>query len=594
MRKAGQVRLSVPYQRGTYIIPWIISTLLASQISEAIHVSVNPFVRMFSSGGAGGLTYVSNLSRDDAIAAAIGDPTTAVKATVINNADTDLAMRTWDRLAPYDNTSTFMGITIPAGLSRPQFVWDTEMLPGETRYFAMAAKFTAPSGGLNGLVIAATNFADSAHNYRASIYDATTKSLVAESIIELDGNTTTPSIGLTEPAPFNWQTMRSSSQFLQASLISGTSYFVVVSYDAINYLNKPGQENPACIAFIIDVWGVPVPCTTPSCGWKEDPSNPVYNPPTQAYYQTVRYSSNQFSGAGPASFYKMWYDFSSAGGIALATSPDGTSWTFNTNMSGLVTTARHSRVLYDPNGFGIGAPYRIWYWDSAFLYVTDPVILHMLRTASSTDGINWFNDTPLSQDTSSPLLSPSAYNRGSYGPADILYFPQNPPVVDPVNPFNNRYVMYYDITDGSTEELALAVSADGVLWRKEGPLAVLPTGGTGSWDQNYATEGAVVLRLGPNNFMMWYSGGIMASHEGIGCASSIDGINWTKFAGNPVFSINDGVTWRNARTYNPWVLFDPFRFNGHGDSVCYKFWMSGAPTSASSDISIGYATNLSS
>ncbi len=558
-------------------------------------MSVNPFVRMFSSGGTAGLTYVSSVSRDDAIAAAIvATPTTAVKATEITNADTDLSMRTWDRIAPYTNTTTFSGITVPAGLSSPQFVWDSAMLPGETRFFAMAAPFTAPTGGLTGLVVAATNFADNAHNYRASIYDATTKALVVTNDIQLDGNTTTPSIGLTEPAPFNWNTMRASSQLLPATLTAGTAYYVVVSYEAMNYLNKPGLSNPACLSFMIDIWAVPTPCGLPSCLWIEDPNDPIYHPSTPAYYQTVRYSSNGFAPFGPSAFYKMWYDYASTGGIALATSPDGINWTFEANMTGLVAGARHSRVLFDPDGFGIGYPYKIWYWDyDVPIYVDDPIILRMLRTARSVDGINWTNDTTLAQDTTAPLLTPfPAYNRGSYGPADILYFPQNPPVVDPVNPFNNRYVMYYNITNGSTEEIALAVSSDGVFWRKEGPLAVLPTGGPGSWDQNYATEHAVVLRLAPNNFMMWYSGGINKACEGIGCASTTDGINWAKFSGNPIFSINDGVLWRNSRTHNPWVLFDPSRFSGHGDSVCFKFWMSGATSTAPSDCKIGYATNV--
>ncbi|WP_277998093.1 exosporium leader peptide-containing protein [Bacillus thuringiensis] len=335
------------------------------------------------------------------------------------------------------------------------------------------------------------------------------------------------------------------------------------------------------------------PCGMPSCQWSESPNNPVYNPPTDVYYQTVRYSSTGFIPFGSFAFYKMWYDYESTGGIALATSSDGINWTFDSNITGLISTARHSRVLFDSAGFGIGAPYRIWYWDLAHLYITEcsSSQVCMIRTANSVDGINWTEDTTLLQNPSSPLLDASAYNRGSYEPADILYFSENIGS-DPNNPFNSRYVMYYNITDGATEQIALAVSGDGITWSKAaGPLAVLPHGTPGQWDENYATEHAVVLRLSPNNFKMWYSSGINSSHEGIGCASSIDGINWIKFLGNLIFSINDGVPWRNMRTYNPWVLFDSSRFSGHGDLVCYKFWMTGAPI-PSDKKSIGYATNL--
>ncbi len=240
--------------------------------------------------------------------------------------------------------------------------------------------------------------------------------------------------------------------------------------------------------------GPPPPCGMPSCRWVESPNDPCYSPSTQAYYQTVRYRADGFAPFGPFAFYKMWYDFASTGGIAVASSANGINWTFRAYVTGLISTSRHSRILFDPDGFGMGVPYRIWYWDSAYLYVDDATVLRMLRTANSVDGINWTNDTPLTQDTAPPLLTPfPAYNRGSYGPADVLYFPDNPPVLDPVKAFNNRYVMYYNITDGSTEQLALAVSVDGVFWRKAGPLAVLPTGSSGSWDENYATEHAVVL-----------------------------------------------------------------------------------------------------
>lgn len=49
--------------------------------------------------------------------------------------------------------------------------------------------------------MAATNFADNAHDYKVSLYDATTKALIITSPVLQDGNVTTPSIGLTEQPP---------------------------------------------------------------------------------------------------------------------------------------------------------------------------------------------------------------------------------------------------------------------------------------------------------------------------------------------------------------------------------------------------------
>ncbi|MFW2488631.1 hypothetical protein ACN077_08635 [Clostridium chromiireducens] len=331
-------------------------------------------------------------------------------------------------------------------------------------------------------------------------------------------------------------------------------------------------------------------CSMPNCTWIEYPNNPVYEPVTPAYYQTVRYDQSQFIPYCPSAFYKMWYDFDSAGGIAMATSSDGISWAFNSNMTGLISTARHSRVLFSRDGFGTCTPYRIWYWNSTTPYIIDAEP-QMIRTAVSVDGITWTNDTRITQDPTAPLLplvTASITYNGSYGPADILYFPENSPTLDKTNPFNNRYVMYYDVTNGAIEEIALAVSADGNFWARIGNQPVLPRGSSGQWDQNYACEGAVVLRLAPNNFKMWYSGGITHSYEGIGCASSTDGINWTKFSGNPVFSISQGVPWRTARTYNPWALYDSKKFSCHGDLTCFKLWLTGGNVVDHPDI--GYAT----
>lgn len=570
-------------------------------------MSISPIVRMYSSGGSSGLTYVSDVSREDAIAAAIGLPTSARKATTILNADTDLAERTWERIAPYDNSTVFQGITIPAGLARPQFVWDTTMLPGETRFFAMAAEFTGPLGGLTGLAVGATNFADNAHEFQVSVYDATTRVLLVSSEVEIGGNTTTPTIGLTEQVPFNWQLMRSVTESLTVPLTASTAYYVVVSYKVLNYLNSPGLENPACLSFMIDVYGVPVQCGLPPY-LLEYPANPVYNPATPAYYETVRYQADQFAGHGSAAFYKMWYDYSGAGGIALVTSPDGINWTFESNTTGLIATARHSRVLFDENGFGIGQYYRIWYWNAAYTFTTScpafPPEICMLRTATSVDGVNWTNDTVLLQDSAAPLFSTSGYDAGSYGPADILYFPDNPPTLDLTNPFQNRYVMYYDVVDSGSphyEQIALAVSTDGITWSKVGPPVVLPHGPTNAWDWYYATVGAVVLRLAANQFIMLYSGGYQQSNQGIGYAWSSDGVNWTKYTGNPIFSNKDTIEpWRagpsnvlsnTAKTYCPSILYDPLRFSGHGEAVCYKLWMTGAPTTNPGDVSIGYASS---
>lgn len=252
-----QINIAVP---GSYsfileIVRYSDGAVLAAYESTVDASTVVPLVRLLSSGGVAGATYVSGISRDDAIAGAMGGPSTAVKASVIANTDTDIAMRTWDRLAPYTNSTDFTNVALPPGLTAPQFVWDSVTSSGETRYFAMATPFT-PVTSLSGLLVAANNFADNAHDYQASIYDATTKSLIATVPLMLDGNTTLPAIGLTETPPYNWQTIRADSQLISASLSVGTSYYVVVSYQVLNYLILPGGDNPAGLSCMVEIWSI--------------------------------------------------------------------------------------------------------------------------------------------------------------------------------------------------------------------------------------------------------------------------------------------------------------------------------------------------
>jgi hypothetical protein len=154
--------------------------------------------------------------------------------------------------------------------------------------------------------------------------------------------------------------------------------------------------------------------------WTDDPANPVLNPGSRASYPSVILDPAGFgTPAGPP--FKAWYD-NGAGSVLVSTSSDGVAWSLPAvATTGLVSPA-HPQVLYDAGAFGVsGGPcYRIWYWDT-----TGSVLYSIaaIRSAESTDGINWVNDQALTQDATQPLISnaPSAWNRGSYGPACLFY-----------------------------------------------------------------------------------------------------------------------------------------------------------------------------
>ena len=95
---------------------------------------------------------------------------------------------------------------------------------------------------------------------------------------------------------------------------------------------------------------------------------------------------------------------------------------------------------------------------------------------------------------------------------------------------------------------------------------------------------ATVVREGPGNYSMWYEGilnGPTGDDPTLPCyATSPDGSDWTKYAGNPVM---DGlVAWENDEASPVAVLYDPY-------ADIWKMWYHGGNNSGPRQI--GYATS---
>ena len=334
--------------------------------------------------------------------------------------------------------------------------------------------------------------------------------------------------------------------------------------------------------------------------FEEYPNNPVLDPTTRAYYPSVIFDINKFSWHGDAAYYKMWYN-DGFGGVYVSQSADGIVWGSGNILNGL-SSAYHPVVLYDVNGFGGGIYYKIWYWVGGSLES-----INSIRYAESTDGVTWTNDQPIQQhasDSSLQLVTEySQYNHyfyHLYGPGYVIYNPLGTNVgsmtLDNKNDdevFTYKYVMYYDSSSEGTspnktnEDTSLAYSANGIYWIRYGDKPVLISSGNSTdWDGKYSYRVSIV-KVG-NIYHLWYSGanGLGPEYyaQGIGHATSMDGINWVKDS-NPVFHSNDGFLWRNGRTYTPSVLYDP---NGFETGGCpnIKMWFTGK---TGSNYTIGYA-----
>ncbi len=318
-----------------------------------------------------------------------------------------------------------------------------------------------------------------------------------------------------------------------------------------------------------------------------------YTAPTgDAYYPSVIYDSNGFGTAAPQ--YNMWYS-DGAGATFLVTSTDGTTWGVPTTMVGL-SNSHHVQVLYDANCFGtlpctaLTTKYKVWFWD-----IGAPTIysISSLATAESADGINWTGKTAVSQNPAAKLIqdpdSGLGWNRGTYGPVNVFYQPAG--TNSGTEPWNYKYVMYYNGTDGSSEDTGLAYSADGLTWNAYTVNPVLSgsnIGGTEAWDCGSSTYGTIYKdALG---FHFFYSGRgqddglggctFPPSFVGIGLASSTDGKTWGKDL-TPIFEISDGIAYRAGRIYTPSVIND-------GSGVLRMYFS--AKDSVGGPKTIGYAT----
>lgn len=290
--------------------------------------------------------------------------------------------------------------------------------------------------------------------------------------------------------------------------------------------------------------------------WVEYSANPVFDPTAKAYYPCVTYD---------AATYEMWY--ATASGISYATSSDGISWTEVAVCTGL-QNPNHCWVVKTGSN-----TYEMWYWDQGQLYS-----IAAIRHADSSDGISWSNDAAITQDASQPIITGiwPHWNRGSYGPCTILFDPTIT-TLDKTSIMNNRYVMYYDGTTGGDEFIGVGGSLDGKHWvgNPTGlPVLDHPPSGSGP---EYVSRCTVLKEAGV--YRMWFSHGATTMDDGIGYAESTDGISWEEDPNNPIFHVNDGVTWRLDRTYTPSVIKDGWT---------YKMWFSGKD--ATGNYAIGYAT----
>lgn len=218
----------------------------------------------------------------------------------------------------------------------------------------------------------------------------------------------------------------------------------------------------------------------------------------------------------------------------------------------------------DPWVIKLGSTYCMWYTCAGGNYPTDTLLRSRICYCTSTDGINW------TRYTNNPVIDVD-YS----GQWDSLGVETITVIIDSTAPPSARYKAWYagQYFNDYRYDIGYAWSADGLHWTKHN-LPVLTVGSSGAWD-NAFLEGPSVL-LDGNTYKMWYAGydAIVDGQSSDGCvnigyATSVDGINWSKYAGNPVLSTS----------LNGWDMLyvqDPHVIKKDGQ---YHLWYGGVDTS---------------
>ncbi len=252
--------------------------------------------------------------------------------------------------------------------------------------------------------------------------------------------------------------------------------------------------------------------------------------------------------------YHLFYNGStdlSVGSIAIgyATSPDGLTFT------------RHpSNPVFTDDDKGFDA---VQVSDGVPLVIDGTWVLYYNASGRAGPGPTIGRATAPSPTGPWKRLREPVLRSGETGAWDAGFvIPQS------VIPVEGGYVMYYaGGTDqpGEPAMIGRATSPDGVNWEKHGEPVLRP-GASGDWDDE-SLWGCSVLKT-RDGWEMFYSG----SHSGavqIGYATSDDGIHWTRYDGNPIFTLEEDPV---ATKSEPYVLESPFVvFNGSTYLLYYDY-----------------------
>lgn len=189
-------------------------------------------------------------------------------------------------------------------------------------------------------------------------------------------------------------------------------------------------------------------------------------------------------------------------------------------------------------------------WDS--LDVLNPSVIRLnnnyLNYYSGWDGTSWKTGLAISNDgvkwekyEQNPILD---LRQDSW---DNDYIAANGSAIL----FNNSVYYYYQSLRSA--KIGLAISKDGLKFDSRTDTPVLTVGKKGEWDCNSVAD-PYVIEI--NNILyMYYLGQDEHDVQRLGIAKSFDGINWHKYAKNPILDIGKNGTFDEKGLGEPSVIY---------------------------------------
>ncbi len=223
--------------------------------------------------------------------------------------------------------------------------------------------------------------------------------------------------------------------------------------------------------------------------------------------------------------------------VGYVTSPDGFTWTKQGDDPIIETKdVPYAKIaMYASSVIFEGGCWVLYFytWDSSS-FPSSSVIGRATECIIGPAIAEWKVDPE-------PLLKPGAV--GDWDEKQVLA----PHVIQ----IGNKYIMYYSGVGASgVQQIGIATSPDGFTWTKyndpttvDKPFVesdpVFTPGDKGAWDGSWVHQPRVFQTS--NGWIMIYRG--VSDRNGanmkLGLATSVDGIHWERYAGNPIFEPSD-------------------------------------------------------